>query len=254
MTWYDKNFNYRQRVAVQTVGGGGSSATVDVEFIVPPDWDHFWEQIRSDMFDVVPTTNKGVALTFSRKGGASYANRSLTIQVDGLAILNDNSITMIYLYYGYASASDLSGSVTITSAKTGIISLQRPSGFLVPAIGRSAASDSLLTSFLKGASEHVDIFFLIGGMLVTRLDSYNEHLDQEDIDYVQVFSYDSSGTNDTSRIEVLATEFGGGFVRARFKGGSSGSNYAATIQIYTTENQILESRALLRVKDLLPES
>jgi hypothetical protein len=178
MTWYDSNFKYRQRVAVYATGGSGVPATVDAEFLVPSDWDHFWTNIRSDMFDAVATSSKGQVLTFARKAGANYSTRTLSIQVDG--------------------------------------------------------------------------FFMLGGMLASRLDSYNERLDQEDIKFVNVFSYDSSGTHDDARMTELATEFGASFVRARYKAGSSGSDYAIAIEIHTTENQILQSRAILRVKDLLP--
>ena len=252
MTWYDSNFKYRQRVAVYATGGSGVPATVDAEFLVPSDWDHFWTNIRSDMFDAVATSSKGQVLTFARKAGANYSTRTLSIQVDALAIDSDDAINMIYLYYGHSGASDASSGVSISSAKTGVISLQRPHAYVVPAVGRNNAADTPLTSFNKAAAEVVDVFFMLGGMLANRLDSYNERLDQEDIKFVNVFSYDSSGSHDDARMTELATEMGAGFVRARYKAGSSGSDYAIAIQIHTTENQILQSRAILRVKDLLP--
>lgn len=252
MTWYDDNFNYRKRVAVYATGGSGSSATIDIETLIPADWDHFWTNIRSDMFDVVATSAKGVQLTFARKAGANFSTRTLTIQVDGAIIDNDDAINLIYIYYGNASATDLSSAVTISSPKSGVISLQKPSGYIVPAPGKNNGTDTPLTSFNKSANEIIDVFFSISGLLVTRRAPYNDRLDQEDIKYVQVFSYNSSGVHDDTRIEELATEFGSNFVRARYKAGTSGTDFAIAVSIFTTENQRLESRAILRVKDLLP--
>ena len=92
-------------------------------------------------------------------------------------------------------------------------------------------------SFNKSSVDAVDVFFLTNGFLGKRLENYNERDGFEAIDYVQVFSYDSSGTNSNARYDVDDTRLGNNFVRARYKAGDNGSDYAVAIEIFTTDNK-----------------
>ena len=54
MTWYSESYKQRQPVAVDASSTGSGAVTpVDITIEIPPDWDLFWENIRSDFFDVV---------------------------------------------------------------------------------------------------------------------------------------------------------------------------------------------------------
>tara|TARA_R100000700_G_scaffold39877_1_gene53768 strand:+ start:2424 stop:3188 length:765 start_codon:yes stop_codon:yes gene_type:complete len=254
MTWYDKNYKKRQMIGVDVFGGSGSSATIDIEIEVPKDWDAFWDEIKSDMKDIVVTNPLGEMVTFAHKAGANYSTRTLTLQVDGYASNHDNSMNALWVYYGDASeTTDHTSSVTISSAKNGYILLERPYARVVPSQGGQSATDAPITSFNKSSIDQIDVFFLTSGFLGKRLQNYNERDGFEAIDYVQVFSYDNSGTNSNARYDVADTRLGNNFIRARYKAGDSGSDYAVAIEIFTTEKQVIQSRAILRVKNLLPE-
>lgn len=253
MTWYDADYRRRQIVALDCTGGTGTTATIDAEIKVPSDWDDFWQNIQSDFDDVVVTDLNGELVNFARKVGASYANRELTLQVDGLSIKNDDSIQVCYIYfYNPDETTDHSTSVTITSPKTGHVMLSAPHSRVVTAQQSSSAIDAPLQSFIKASAEEIHVFWILGKVLAKRLTPYNERNDEEGIEHVQVYSYDSSGTNSTERYEVRETRIGNGFIRTTFKGGSDGSDYAMAIQVKTTLGQVLESRAILRVIDVLP--
>ena len=253
MTWYDKSYKKRQAIGVDIFGGSGSAATVDIEVQIPKDWDQFWDEIRSDMLDVVVTDPKGSILSFARKSGANYADRTLTLQIDSYSSNHDNSMNMLWLYYGDATeTTDHTTSVTISSAKDGHILLESPYARVVPGISGQSATDAPITSFNKSSVDEIDVFFLTNGLLGKRLANYNERVTFEEIDYVQVFSYDSSGTNASGRYDTSDTRIGNFFVRARYKAGDSGTDYAVAIEIFTTQKQIIQSRAILRVKNLLP--
>ena len=56
MTWYDANYKPRQPVAIDALAGDGSVQTKDVTLTIPKSWDVFWDNIRSDLFDVVPVS------------------------------------------------------------------------------------------------------------------------------------------------------------------------------------------------------
>jgi len=253
MGWYNKNYKKRQMIGVDVFGGTGIAATIDIEVEVPSDWDTFWDEIRSDFLDVVVTDPSGKLVKFARSG-ANYANRTLTLQIDAYSSNNDDSMNALWIYYGYANESvDSSVAVTITSAKTGYILLERPYSRIVPSVGGQSATDAPITSFNKGANDEVDIFFLTSGLLGRRIDNYNERDFFEAVDYVTIASYDNAGANDATRYDETETRLGNNFVRARYKLGDTGSDYAVTVQIVTTEKQIIESRAILRVKTLLPD-
>lgn len=253
MTWYNENYRRRQIVAVDVTGGSGGTATVDVEFKVPSDWDDFWDNIRSDFNDVVVTDSLGDLVNFARKSGANYSTRNLTLQIDGLEVKNDNSIYAVYVYFFNPNeTTDSSTSVTITSAKVGNIMLSAPHSRMVSARDSQNALDVPLQSFVKGSSDEVHVFWATSNGLAKRIVPYNDRNDEEGIEYVQIYSYDSSGANASARYDIGDTRFGNGFVRASYKAGDSGTDYAIAIKVFTTLGQLYENRAILRVIDLLP--
>jgi len=253
MTWYDAEYRRRQIVGIDATGGTGVSGTIDVEFQVPTDWDDFWDNIRSDFKDVVVTDSEGNLANFARKSGANYSTRTLTLQIDALTIKNDDSFCVAYVYYFQPDeTADQSTSVTIDSPKTGYIMLSAPHSRVVSQPASQSALDAPVQSFIKASTDEVHVFFLINRNFAKRLSPYNERNDQEGIEYVDVKSYDSSGTDSSARYDIRATRIGNGFVRASFQAGDSGSDFAIAIQVYTTLGQLLEMRAILRVIDLLP--
>lgn len=253
MTWYKEDYRRRQIIAINATGGVGSAADIDVEVQIPEDWDDFWENIRSDFKDVVVSTSTGEEVAFARKAGANYSTRTLTLQIDRLSIKNDDSFAVAYVYYyNPDETTDHSDSVTITSPKTGHILLSAPHSRVVSQPASQSALDAPVQSFVKGSNDEVHVYFLINQNFAKRLSPYNERNDEEGIDYVNVYSYDSSGTNATARYTESETRIGNGFVRATYKAGDSGSDYAIAIQISTTLGQLFEMRAILRVIDLLP--
>lgn len=99
MTWYDSDFKQRKPIAVDaSATGSGAEENKDIEIVIPHDWDLFWDNIRSDMFDVVVTNNGGDLLTFKRKTGADYSTRSLTLQVDEVNT-KTQAINRIFVYF-----------------------------------------------------------------------------------------------------------------------------------------------------------
>ena len=253
MTWFDEDYRRRQIVGINTFGGGGSPATIDAEIDIPADWDDFWENIRSDFKDVVVTNTEGVLLSFARKSGADYANRVLTLQIDGYAIKHDDSLSICYVYFFEPNETvDRSVSVSISSPKAGNVMLSAPHSRVVSARDAQSALDQPVQSFIKAESDEVHVFFIVTSQLAKRLTPYNERNDLEGIEYVTVHSYDSSGTDSSTRFNDQDTRAGNGFIRATYKAGSNGQNYAIAINVVTTLGQSLENRAILRVIDLLP--
>jgi len=253
MSWYHPDYRRRQIVGINATGGAGGQGSISVEFTVPPDWDDFWNNIRSDFKDVVVTDSAGKIIPFARKSGANYSTRTLTMQLGSLTVKNTDSFCAVYLYFfNPDETSDESESVSVNNPKTGYIMLSAPHSRIVSQSSTSSALDTPVQSFVKSASDEIHIFFIINKNFAKRITPYNERNDEEGIEWVNVKSYDNTNQNSSERYNVNATRLGNGFVRATFKGGSSGSSYAIAIDVYTTLGQLFEIRAILRVIDLLP--
>ncbi len=110
------------------------------------------------------------------------------------------------------------------------------------------------TAFVKASTDEIDIYFAVDNLLGARSAKYNGRLLYEGIDYVNVLSLDSSGTNDTARYDEGQTRFVGGYVRVRAKAGSDATDYALVCRIVTTETQQIDIRCLIQVRDQLPSS
>ena len=252
MSWYSANWKQRQSVAIDasaTAGSGVSSE--DIEINVPSDWDLFWDNIRSDFFDVIVADPEGNLLTFGRSG-ANYANRQLTLQVDGYST-KGQAINQIFIYYQNPDqASDLSSSVTITSALTGYLDLARAGGFVVsqPILRPPAATPQ--TAFTKSSIDTIDIYFAVGNLLQQRAFQYNGRLSFDEVDFVEIQSYDDTGASDAGRYDITKTRFIQGFVKARAKAGSDGVDYAFAVNLTTTFGQEISVRCLIQTRDQLP--
>jgi len=253
MTWYDRNYRQRQIVGVNVFGGTGVSATIDIEVKIPTDFDAFWTSIRSDMKDVVAVDAKGKKLQFARKTGANYSTRTLVLQIDGHQVTNDDALNIIYVYFENPDeTTDHSESVTISSPKIGYITLSRPHSRIVSSRTSQNATDTPIQSFSKGSNDEVHVFYAITSSLAKRITPYNDRDDEEAIDFVQVYSYDDAGSNNAERYVENDTRVGSGYIRATYKGGTNGDSYAIAVRMETTLSQVIETRAILRVIDLLP--
>ena len=255
-TWADNAFTYRVPIAIPvfTTGGGGAT-NVDVQVQIPPDWDVFWTNIQSNFFDIkVYTANGESAINYQRQTGANFANRNLTLELDAVAVDDQSSTSLVYLYFGDSSASsDPSSSVTISSAVTGTIWIGRPVRLVKPSLNNSGRTEPEVV-FTKQADEKIDIWFDVRSLLSAYIDPFNGRLGYEAIQRVQPKSLDSSGNDNDGRYQKNDTFFLNGYASIRAVGGSSGTDYAVGLDIFTTIGQTLKVRCLLKVQNLLPSS
>lgn len=255
MTWYDSSFKQRKAVAVDSSAtGDGTVQQKDVEIQIPVDWDLFWNNIRSDFFDVICVDIEGTILSFARKAGASFANRSLTLQIDDLDT-KTLAVNQVYVYFANPDqSSDLSVSVSIVGPLVGYIDLSRPSGMIVSQPMQRPPTSEPQTAFVKATTDEIDVYFAVGNIFNVRANPYNARLGLEDIHYINIVSLDNLGNNDTGRYDETKTRFIGGYVRARAKGGSNNTDYALVCRVVTSETQQIDIRCLIQVRDQLPSS
>tara|TARA_Y100000114_G_scaffold127375_1_gene123996 strand:+ start:10742 stop:11518 length:777 start_codon:yes stop_codon:yes gene_type:complete len=255
-TWADNAFTYRQPISIPVfVTGGGGATNVDVQVQIPPDWDVFWNNIQANFFDIkVYTANGEAAINYQRQTGANFANRNLTLELDAVAVDDQSSTSLVYLYFGDSGASsDPSSSVTISSAVTGTIWIGRPVRLVQPSLNNSGRTEPEVV-FTKQANEIIDIWFDVRSLLSSYIDPFNGRFGYEAIQRIQPKSLDSSGSDNDSRYSSADTFFLNGYASIRAKGGSSGTDYAVGLDIFTTIGQTIKVRCLLKVQNLLPSS
>ena len=254
MTWYDANYKQRQPVAIDATVGDGSVQTKDVTLTIPKTWDIFWDNIRSDMFDVVPVDVDGNLLSFERASGANLATRTLVINLDGHSV-KTQTINFIYLYFQNPDqSSDPSSTVTIASAIDAYIDISQAGGFVVRQPLNRPATQQPLQAIVKSTDDVLDVYFSTAGLFRSMTSPYAQRVDYEGISYVTVQSLDSSGTDSSARYTLVDTRFIDGFVKARTKAGSDGTDYAFMITITTTTDQVIDIRCLVQVRNQLPAS
>tara|TARA_Y100000593_G_C4316156_1_gene340968 strand:+ start:1678 stop:2454 length:777 start_codon:yes stop_codon:yes gene_type:complete len=257
MSWYNSNWKDRYPVAVEVLGGagGGSATNEDIEVIIPSDWDHFWNNIRADGFDIILTTPGGTLLTFKRVTFHG-PNRLCTLQADNVPIGNNDSINLVYLYYNNPDqSSDLASVFTGSSLKPGKIVLTRPSSNAINSLSVEPGTVLPVASFQKTIQEEIYIWFRVGSILSRRISTNNDHLTSEEISYVKVTSLDSAGADDATRYSEASTRFIPGWVGVKALAGANNTDYTLALEIVTTAtnfSQKYSSRALIRVRELLP--
>lgn len=251
--WFDENYKHRVPITLDHSLIGAVPATVDIEIDVPKEWSLFWTTIRTDMLDVVVTDSKSDVVPYNFKAGFAFATKTLTLQLDGVAVDTANSMQNYFLYFGYASESvNRKVAVTISSAGKGFIHVGAPFARIVAPANSRPALNQPQTVFPKSTNEQIDIFFSTAGLLSPRIDQYNKRMVYEEIKTIIIRSYDAAGSSSDSRYDLGETRFIRGFVKIRARGGSTDTDYALSLQIETTESQKYDIRCIIQTKDLLP--
>ena len=253
-SWANTDYKYRIPMSIPVyVGGGGGATTVDAEIEVPPDWDTFWDNILSNFYDIQIYNAEGSeAINYQRKAGATFATRTLSFELDNVAIDDQSSTALVYLYFGDSTASsDPTTSFTASSPKTGYIWIGRPVRVVKNVSGQSGRTEPEVV-FSKEAAEKIDIWFDLRSLFAAYVDPYNGRLSYEGIKRIQPKSLDDTGTDSAARYSDVDTYFLNGYASLRVIAGSSGTDYAVGLDIYTTNDQTITVRALLKVQNLLP--
>jgi hypothetical protein len=251
-TWADSAFSYRIPISIPVYTGGGAT-TVDVQVDVTPDWDVFWNNIQSNFYDIkLYTANGESEIAYQRQTGANYANRTLVLELDDVAIDDQSSTSLVYLYFGDSTASsDPTTAFTPSSPVDGYIWIGRPVRVVAPSLNNSGRTEPEVV-FTKEEGEKIDIWFDIRSLMAAYVDPYNNRLSYEGIKRIQPKSLDSSGTDSSGRYSSDDTYFLNGYASVRAIAGTSGTDYAVGLDIFTTNGQTFKVRCLLKVQNLLP--
>lgn len=252
MSWFDDNYTHRAAVAI----ANGNDSTVDVTIILPTDWPLFWDSVLSTGYDLRVVNSDGITALDFHRAAWNYSAKTGTINIDNATIGAVNGATVVWIYWGYASASDASSSFTLANtAKTGTIEVGTPGGgsqLLVKAQAQSAGATSPRTEITKASAEVLFLWWDLSSVLSRRT---TPHEGSRLLEEIETATYDViTGQSSTlgamgalSSIRVVHPFY----VRTTIQAGASGTNYYSKLSVTTTGGRTLDFRVGIRVKDVI---
>jgi len=250
MTWYKQNFKRRMPIAIDT--SLVSSGSAQFEITIPTYWDDFWDNVRSDGFDVHMVDQNGLILTFQRVSWNTTTKLGL-FRANYGTVKAANVIHSTFVYWDASDeSSDSSSTVASSSPVNGRVYLGAPFGNIVNLQSRSGLSTVPTTIFQKDPDEVVDVWFPISQLLAPSQLPINERLAFLFVNYINMQVLDSSGANQTGMYSLTNVRIINGWVKLRVSAGSDNADYVIRLILQDTNTQTFVLSNLLQVRKLLP--
>lgn len=249
MSTFSASFRFQLPGALHVSTGTFGSPETGQKFrlTLPQDWDHFWENTRPDLKDVVLTDGRGVTLlTFQRVAGADHATRTLSLDVDGWTAPSGAAVCLFWLHYGHPGATtDHASTATPTSPPAAEITLARPGGWLAQYSTRARSRDI----WKKRTDETRDLWVRFPGMAQRRSLSRGAVALEWPL-YARVEVYNSTPALEPTMTDLSRLRFAGSqYLRGDLRGGAAAQDYEARFTVVTTEGQQLVHAATLAVRN-----
>lgn len=248
-SWYSTGHLNRAPIMIDDTAG--ASSPIDVGVTVPAAWAEFWDNVQdtTNGYDVVVTGADGRTKLNFDHSGFSYANKTLTLQIDGYATTATGKADCVWVYWNKTSPSDEGTAVTITSAKTGYIEIgEPPPGRVVRAQplvpGQTASSQRIA----KDPNETIHVWFDLTDSLIRRGpdDQYNNHRGYEGIDYATPAGTPGGTITVTASKTRFVTVADRIYVLVEVSSGTSGNDEALYLTVVTEPGHPNSSARTLR--------
>ena len=250
MTWYEDNFKRRMPIAIDS--SLVTTGSIQFEITIPTYWDDFWDNVRSDGFDVHLVDQNGVGMTFQRLTW-NTSTKAASFRSTYGAIKAASVIHTVFLYWDAADETvDPSSSVVSSSPLNGRVYLGAPFGNIVNLQSRSGLSTVPTTIFQKDPDELVDIWFPISQLLAPSQLPINKRLEFLFVNYIDMEVLNSAGADQASMYVLTDTRIINGWVKVRVQAGSDNTDYVVRLIIQDTNLQKFVLSNLLQVRKILP--
>jgi hypothetical protein len=258
MGWYDSAWSHRWAI---TVVNSAPAASGDVEIVVPADWGG-WDVIQADGDDIRITTADGQTLASYALSGFNYANRTVTLQVDGVTLSNVAGMDLLWVYAGNASAASAAVAVTISGALAGYIETGRPSTLILEAQPEQPGTTRPRKRVQKTANEQLYLWIRIDKLLERKAAPYEGRTQHEELRSavvsVTLAGSAQGGMVDTSKQRFLERRGRYGremWVKAFIQAGTTANDYTIVTALRTvvptnTAYRLIEPRAFLAVESV----
>jgi len=243
-TWYDENYLYRAPIVVD--GSATAAGTVDATITIP-ETHPFWLTVQSTGYDVRFTTNNGYTLLAYNRRTWTYASKVGVFDINAITHHTTNTMTVIWIYWGYAAAADGSTSPSISGALNAYLYVGAMADPQFAIRLEPVGSTSPTQQVQKTTSEALALSWQFPPM-IKRTIPWEGTLDFEGPRTL------SSGTSPglshlTSQLR-LGLDRDRLFIRSLFSGGTDGTNDDAYVQVVTTDDRTLRGTANIVHEDL----
>ena len=252
MSWPDADFS--RRVPVLIDGSATAAGTIDATIALTADDALFWATIQSDGDDIRVYRANGIDAISYELDGFNYTTKVVTIELDDFSHPVTNTMTLVWLVFGYASAANVEDGIVPASAKTGYtLNIGPAPGEVIYSMG-SPVGDTVPAQRAQKRSTETAFLWFSAGPLGRRSELYEGRLDGEEPESWSCSATVEAGgagtvTASTSALRAALGSGGGIFARVTVSGGTTGNDYYVVLRIVTTTGRVIEGSVRLTVLD-----
>jgi len=255
MSWYSESgATFPYRVAIALDNDQAATNATDFTITVPTDLEMFWANIQADGDDVRVVTADGLTKLTYQLGSFTYATRTLTIEIDNFTPSQQDSMAVVWLYWGDASVASGAGSFTASTPRNGYVMVGGPApGALVLKAQSQGPDVTLVAQEMAKVTDEISVFWWdITELLNRRQVPYNDKTQLEEVKSI-LFHVDTAGSPVAALFDLTKSRLvSPGFVRCWLTAGVDGTDYVAITQIEITDGQddrLVDLRVLVKVND-----
>ncbi len=255
MGWFNEAYSFRAPITIDNTG----IALVESLLIVPPNWDHFWENVLASGLDIVITAADGeTVLDFSRALTFDVPTRVGPFTIENYVTPAITGKVLAWIYYGNpdeVTSRSVVSSISVFMASA--IYLGQPTA---PKVQPSRRRRNQLGGLVeKTVAETVLVWWELDSLLERRRRAHEGSLRYEEVFTAEMAVFQDGEERANMKIEAdmrFATdEQGRTWLGAPVTQGIDRQAFSLSVTIGTQipaldSHRVLEPRALLRVQDL----
>lgn len=244
-TWYDSNYTYRAPIVVD--GSATAAGTVDATITIP-ETHPFWLTVQDDGHDVRFTANNGYTLLDYNRRTWTYASKVGVFDINAITHHTTNTMTVIWIYWGYAAASDGSTSPSISGALNAYLHVAGPVAPVFEMRFEDVGSTAPAQTFQKTANEVAGVTWRLPEMALRTI-PWQASMTLEGPRTLTAGGGPGPTPYLTENLRLFEAQ-GRLYLRSLISGGTTGNSYDAYVQAVTTEERTLRGTMAMTVNDL----
>ena len=246
MRWFDADFSRRFPVVLD--GSATTAGTVDATISLTALAAEFWATIQADADDVRVSDASGTVGIDYDLESLNTSAKTVTIELDSLTHHATNTITVVWVYFGDADATNAEDGVTTSSPLTGYTLFTGPGSEPVYDLGSPLGATTPTQRRQKRSTETLFLWFRVGPFGEVAYPYEERGLPPEGPRSLSV-TPPIGLTAPTSAIRLYQNEAGEVFARVTVSGGTSPNDYDLVLTVITTEGRTLNGVVRLTVQD-----
>jgi hypothetical protein len=246
MRWYDSDFSKRFPIVLD--GSATAAGVVDATIALTGTAAEFWATIQADADDVRVSDASGTVGIDYDLESLNTSAKTVTIELDSLTHHATNTITVVWVYFGDADATNAEDGVTTSSPLTGYTLFTGPGSEPVYDLGSPLGATTPTQRRQKRSTETLFLWFRVGPFGEVAYPYEERGLPPEGPRSLSV-TPPVGLTAPTSAIRLYQNEAGEVFARVTVSGGTSPNDYDLVLTVITTEGRTLNGVVRLTVQD-----